>query len=203
MKTPDPRIAGVFQFFYHCAGQKLPVRDVLNTQRQGRKTEPHYENLTENWCRKCMNGRMRSANRREVKYLFLMTRYFNEGHPRNGKLLVVGFLYRAKEKIWRKLSKSIQSGASAFDPENPQECGFFAGDEAKSHFVSADDAYVLKDVKNGRWKFLATEKETEQICLHLRKAKKILKRLRDKVKELELQSKRHGYGKNRQQCAGC
>lgn len=45
-------IAGVLQFFYHCEGERLPVRDVCNTQGQGPKTEPHYENLTENWCSK-------------------------------------------------------------------------------------------------------------------------------------------------------
>ncbi len=203
MKIPNPKIAGVFQYFYHCAGEVLPVRDVINTQRQGHKTEPHYENLTENWCSKCMNGRIKSANRRQVKYLFLITRYFKKGHPRNGKLLVVGFLYRAKEKVWRELSESIQSAASPFDPENPQQCGFFVGDETKSHFVSADDAYVLNDVKNGRWKYLATEKETEQIRSHLQKTKNILNKLRNKVKELESQTKRHDYGKNRKHCAGC
>src|SRR5438876_11190849 len=91
--------AGVFQFFYHCADQELPVRDVVNRQ----KTEPHYENLTENWCGRCMNGRIRSANRRGAKYLFLVTRYFRKDHFLDGKLLVVGFLFRAEDRVWRRL----------------------------------------------------------------------------------------------------
>ncbi|MGA2243331.1 MAG: hypothetical protein ABSH11_15005, partial [Verrucomicrobiota bacterium] len=70
-----------------------------------------------------------------MKYLFLMTRYYRKGHPKDGKLLVVGFLYRANENIWLNLNKSRRDGAAAYDPQNPQECGFFVGDETKSHFV--------------------------------------------------------------------
>jgi hypothetical protein len=59
--NPNQKIVGVFQYFYHCSGEELPVRDVCDRQGHGRKTEPHYENLTENWCSKCMNGRIKSA----------------------------------------------------------------------------------------------------------------------------------------------
>ena len=91
----------------------------------------------------------------------------------NGKLLVVGFLYRAEETTWRKLSKSIQSGVDGFDPEKPSQCGFFAGDEVKSHFVSADKGFVLDGVKNGRWKYFANEGEANEIVIHLGRSKNI------------------------------
>jgi hypothetical protein len=66
MNQPKQKISGVFQYFYHCKEEILPIRDICNTQDHGEKTEPHYENLTENWCSKCMNGRIKSANRRNV-----------------------------------------------------------------------------------------------------------------------------------------
>ncbi len=186
---------GVFQYFYHCSGEELPIRDVCHRQRRNHTTEPHYENLTENWCCRCMNRRIKSANRNNVKYLFLMTRYRNENHLRNGKLLVVGYLYRAKEKVWLKLNQSIQSGVSGFDPEKPQECGFFAGDEKKSHFVSADKAFVLKGEKNSRWKYFAGAEEADKIIAHLKKSKNILWRLRMEVKELKRGANRKGANK--------
>jgi len=88
MKTTKRNPFGIFQYFYHCAGEELPIRDIIKRH----KTEPHYENLTENWCGECMSGRIRSANRHLVDYLFLMTRYFRKGHPKDGKRLVVGYL---------------------------------------------------------------------------------------------------------------
>src|SRR5208282_633154 len=201
----NQKVAGVFQYFYHCSGQELPIRDVCNRQWHGNKTEPHYENLTENWCSKCMNGRIRSANRKEVKYLFLVTRYLNSNHRMNGKLLVVGFLYRAEGKVWRKLSQSIPSGVSGYDSQNPENCGFFAGDEIKSRFVSADKAFVLTGVKNGRWKYFANEDETQKIVSHLEKSKNILQELRKKADELKAQTNldKVKTGKDEKRCKTC
>jgi hypothetical protein len=173
---------GVFQYFYHCKGETLPVRDVLKRH----KTEPHYENLTENWCGTCMNNRIISANRRGVDYLFLMTKFDKENHPSNGKLLVVGFLYRAKEKIWRKLSRKIPSGVNGF--ESRDVCGFFAGDKQKSHFVSAENAYPLgENIKNARWKWFADTDEANRIIKHLKKSPNILQKLQKRVAELKSQ----------------
>src|SRR5438552_3469142 len=151
MRASQEPFSAVFQYFYHCRGEELPIRDVCNRQGHGPKTEPHYENLTENWCSKCMNGRIVSANRRGLERVFLVTRYLRDGHPLNGKLLVVGFLSRAKKGVWRDLSRTIMSGVNAYDNgRTPEKCGFFAGDERRSHFVSAEDAFVLDGVKNAR-----------------------------------------------------
>ena len=179
-------VSAVFQFFYHCKGEELPVRDVLNTNGKGHKTEPHYENLTENWCSKCMRQRIASANRLQVEYLFLLTTYNNPKHRLHGKRLVVGFLHRAQPKIWEKLNHGIQSGARGFDPSRPEACEFFAGD-AKSHFVSAENAYLLDNLANCRWKYFSKRKETMRIVARLRKSPSILPELRNRVKNLAKQ----------------
>src|SRR6266851_7511091 len=108
MQTTNANTAGVFQYFYHCKGEHLPIRDILNTQGQGNKTEPHYENLTENWCGKCMSARIKSANRRGLEYLFLATRYLKPGHPKHGKRMVVGFLHRAEPQVWQVLNHGLR-----------------------------------------------------------------------------------------------
>ncbi|MGP8005098.1 MAG: hypothetical protein ACLPSL_14995 [Smithella sp.] len=199
--NPNQKIVGVFQYFYHCSGEELPIRDILNRQKHGHKTEPHYENLTENWCSECMNGRIKSANHRNLKYLFLITRYRHDNHLRNGKLLVVGFLYRADDKkVWHTLSESRLAEVDGFNSEKPEQCGFFVGDEKKSHFVSADKAFVLDDVKNGRWKYFAYEDEAGKIVDHLKKSKNILEELRKKVKEFENQTNKERHEKRCKTC---
>jgi hypothetical protein len=162
----------------------------------GYKTEPHYENLTENWCSKCMRGRIRSANKLQVQYLLLATTYINPKHHLNGKRLVVGFLHRAEPHIWARLNSSIQSGARAFDPLRPEKCEFFAGD-AKSHFVSADHAYVLPDLKNWRWKYSADLNEATRIIGRLKRVPSILPELRKRLSALKQQMHIEGRCKRR------
>ena len=198
--NPNQKIIGVFQYFYHCSGEELPIRDILNRQKQGHKTEPHYENLTENWCNECMNGRIKSADSRGLNYLFLATRYRNDNHSRDGKLLVVGFLYRAEDEVWHKLSQSKLAKVDGFNSEKPRQCGFFAGDEKKSHFVSAENAFVVDGVKNGRWKYFAYEDEARKIVDHLKKSKNILEELRKKVKVLESQTNEDRHEKRCKTC---
>src|SRR5258706_607744 len=103
-KTGVSEEYGAMNVWMHTLGwtEESPIRDILDRQGHGHKTEPHYENLTENWCSKCMNGRIKSANREEVNYLFLVTRYLNNNHRMNGNLLAIGFLFRAEGKVWHK-----------------------------------------------------------------------------------------------------
>jgi hypothetical protein len=177
---------GVFQYFYHCRGERLPIRDVLNTQRQGHKTEPHYENLTENWCRECAQARIRSANMNGAEYLFLTTRYFNPGSKMDGKRIVVGFLHRARPELWEKLNATLRGGARKYDQENPANCDFFAGDD-RSHFVAAEHGYPLR-VANCRWKWKCPREEAMKIVADLRRHPNILPELRKRVAELEAQA---------------
>ncbi|MBE2226870.1 MAG: hypothetical protein IAE93_05995 [Ignavibacteria bacterium] len=183
MKTNQDAI-GVIHYFYHCIGQELPVRDILNSNGKGHKTEPHYENLTENWFSECHNKRIKLANREMVDYLFLMTRFRNQNSNLNNKLLVVGYLKRAEPSVWIKRSKNIPSGMDPYYPE-PKLCGFFVGDEKKSHFVRAKHAYELKDLDNARHRsWIVDKKEAIKILHQLHKFPNILNELRIKVKEL-------------------
>lgn len=170
----------MFQFFYHCKGEELPVRDFLDRQHHGHKTEPHYENLTENWCSRCMPGRIKSANRHQVEYLFLVTTFRKAGHPRDGKRLVVGFLHRAPPARWSALNAGLRRGATRFRPTQPDACEFFAGD-SESHFVAADDAFDLAGLANPRWKYFADKDEAQKILRHLLRSPNILEKLRRMV----------------------
>jgi len=198
---------GVLQYFYHCKNEELPVRDVTNSRGHGHKTEPHYENLTENWCSKCMPRRIKSANQKSLDYLFLCTHYSKAGHAMDGKLLVVGFLYRAQKEVWQRLSRSIRSGVDPYDDTNPLGCGFFAGDITRSHFVSAEDAYPLKEVRNPRWKWFVPEEQAMHIISHLKKSRNILSKLRNRVAELKAESSqsqnRYEKRKNTRGCTRC
>jgi hypothetical protein len=177
---------GVFQYFYHCRGETLPIRDVLDTQGQGPKTEPHYENLTENWCTRCARARIRSANRNAAEYLFLVTRYVNPGSKMDGKRIVVGYLHRAKPEAWEKLNARLRRDARKYDRENPANCDFFAGD-GRSHFVAAEHGCPLP-VGNCRWVWKCPREEAVKIVAHLRRHPNILPELRKRVEELKKQA---------------
>jgi hypothetical protein len=150
-----------------------------------------------------MRQRITSANKLQVEYLFLLTTYHNRNHRLHGKRLVVGFFHRAEPRVWQKLNHGIQSGAKIFDPSHPEECQFFAGD-TKSHFVSAEKAYVLGNLANCRWKYFSKQDETNRIIAHLRKSPSILPELRKRVKGLE---KQIGFTQHRKtpkgKCHGC
>jgi len=173
---------GVFQYFYHCRGEDLPIRDVLKRH----KTEPHYENLTENWCGECAQARIRSANKNAAEYLFLATRYFNPESKMNGKRIVVGFLHRAKPEAWEKLNATLRDCAVKYDRKNPANCDFLAGD-GRSHFVAAEHGYPLP-VANCRWRWKCPREEAMKIVAHLRRHPNILPELRKRVKELKRQA---------------
>jgi hypothetical protein len=174
---------GVAQYFYHCNGEDLPIRDILNKNGAGSKTEPHYENMTENWCTQCLNVRMKSANRDKVDYLFLMTRYRKSGHKLNGELIVVGYLKRAKESRWIELSQNIPSGATPYGNDK-DNCGFFAGDPKESKFVNVEDGYVLKGIGNARWVYFIDEPLGKKILKKLESGENITNKLIKRASEL-------------------
>jgi hypothetical protein len=186
--TKSEDYAGVFQFFYHCKGEELPIRDILNTQHHGHKKEPHYENLTENWCRPCMEARIKAANANQVDYIFLVTRYHNRRHEDlDGKLLVVGYMRREeKPEVWERLNPGRRRGARKYDRKCPKRCGFFVGNEESSRFVTAGHAYVLKEQPvSGRWiKWYCDTKEANKIINHLKRHGNVLRELKKLAKRL-------------------
>lgn len=186
----EKNYGGVAQFFYHCKEQILPVRDILNTNGKGSKTEPHYENLTENWCNQCMNRRIRSINKHRLDYLFLFTRYYKKNHKNNNKYLIVGYLKRASDNRFIELSKTLKSGVNVFDPEYPEQCGFFSGDFNNSIFVNADDGYLI-NIKHPYYYWFVEKSESIRIIKHLRNCKNILPGLLSLTKKLKRETNKN------------
>ena len=179
---------GVLQFFYHCPDEILPIRDI----RYRGKTEPHYENLTENWCSECMNQQIRSVNSRQLDYLILLTRYNFKGHKFYDKYLIVGYLKRADVNRFIKLNHNLIADVHPFEPDNPETCGFFAGDLKESKFVSADDAYILEGVTNFRHnKRLVSSKYAKSILHHFENKRNILPELIAVAKRLTAERKKN------------
>jgi len=195
----DEKIIGIAQFFFHCRNQVLPIRDILNTNGRGHKTEPHYENLTENWCSECVQKKIKSANSKNLDYLFLYTHYHCKKQDNDDKYLIVGYLKRAKPERWLELNKGLRTDAEPYSQKNPELCGFFAGDLKASRFVSADNAYILY-IKHPYEKYFIKEKEAEKIINKLKLAPNILKDLKKLAIKLDKQIIKISGCKKRKKC---
>ena len=55
----DLEETGRLHFFYHSPSSQLPVRDVLDEQKHGYKTEPYIEKCAENYCLECYQDNIR------------------------------------------------------------------------------------------------------------------------------------------------
>jgi hypothetical protein len=86
---------GRLHFFYHSPDSCLPVRDVLNRQRKGHKTEPYLEKSAENYCRPCIQSNIRGFLRSNEKYLFLLTKR-SKAADDDRQRYVVGFLTKRR-----------------------------------------------------------------------------------------------------------
>jgi hypothetical protein len=87
---------GRLQYFYHSPSSRLPIRDILNEQGQGKKKEPHIEIGAENYWAPCyQRNNIIPFTKSKEKYLFLMTtcrnRKFKDYY---GKKFVVGFIVK-------------------------------------------------------------------------------------------------------------
>ena len=83
---------GRLHFFYHSPASKLPVRDILNQQHKGYKTEPYIEKSAENYCVECNPRNIRGFLKSSEKYLFLFTTRRDEESKHKGKVYVVGYI---------------------------------------------------------------------------------------------------------------
>ncbi|MEK6917129.1 MAG: hypothetical protein AABW92_05290 [Nanoarchaeota archaeon] len=84
---------GRLQYFFHAPSSILPIRDALNEQREGYKTEPHIEVGAENLWKACFqsNNIIPHINSPE-KYLFLMTTCRYPGFDVTGVKSIVGYI---------------------------------------------------------------------------------------------------------------
>lgn len=88
---------GRLHYFYHSPSSVFPVRDVLNEQGEGYKTEPYLEKQAENYCNSCMQSNIKSFLQSRERYLFLVTKCKNKKLSRHfRKLYVVGWLIKQK-----------------------------------------------------------------------------------------------------------
>jgi hypothetical protein len=83
---------GQIQYYFSDKNSLLPVRDVINSQKKGFKTEPHFENGSENFLKKCMQSNIVKVINNDVKYLFLLTRCMNKKLPYYKNQYIVGFI---------------------------------------------------------------------------------------------------------------
>lgn len=84
---------GRLQFFFHSPNSKLPIRDVLNQQKRGYKTEPHIEIGAENYINRCyQSNNIIPFLRSKEKYLFLFTTCKIKDHKYYNRKCIVGFI---------------------------------------------------------------------------------------------------------------
>lgn len=88
---------GRLQYFFHSPSSKLPIRDVLNEQKRGYKTEPHIEIGAENYINRCyQSNNILPFLKSKGKYLFLFTTCKAKDHKYYNRKCVVGFISKKK-----------------------------------------------------------------------------------------------------------
>lgn len=90
---------GRLHFFYHSPSSKLPIRDVLNEQKHGYKTEPYIEKRAENYCVKCYQTNIRGFLKSKEKYLFLFTTCRYKPSKHLGKVYIVGYIEKRRHEL--------------------------------------------------------------------------------------------------------
>lgn len=146
---------GRIKFFFHCPDSKLPVRDILNKQGKGVKTEPHIEKNAENYCNKCYQPNVIIPFlRSDEKYLFLFTTCKNEKMKKYyNRQFIVGYITK-ENALFRTDHWAVQG---------------------KTFIYSFSDAYPLITKANPRHqKRKKAEKETSKILDHFESKTNIL-----------------------------
>ena len=159
---------GRLHFFYHSPSSKLPIRDVLNEQNHGYKTEPYIERGAENYCMDCNQLSIRGFLKGCEKYLFLFTTCRGGQSRHVGKIYVVGYI---KKKSWELRRK-----------------GLYAVMGPLKVFSFSDAYYLGKSTSNNNPRQLPkslSERETQHILDHFEGKKDILNRCRTAVERLK------------------
>lgn len=162
---------GRLQFFFHSPSSELPVRDLLDEQRRGAKTEPHLEKGAENYCARCYqpNNIVPFLESTE-KYLFLFTTAKRSERRYRNKKFIVGYIM--KKKAIRRTDGKKKWWAVA----GPTE------------MYSFEDSFPLEDLirnpKNVRVKILNPDR-TARVIQHFSKRSNILKECLAELHRLE------------------
>ncbi len=166
---------GRVQYFFHSPSSELPVRDILNEQKQGHKTEPHIEIGAENYICCCYqkNNIVPFLKSRE-KYLFLFTTCKKrelEGYY--DKRFIVGYITKTKQIFI--------------------DCDSHYAVRGETRLFSFEDAYPLEclisNPKEIRMLKLLPAK-TKKILNHFQGRKNILYNCVRKIKKLDENNKK-------------
>lgn len=161
---------GRLHFFYHSPSSKLPVRDILNQQGKGYKTEPYIEKSAENYCVECYPRNIRGFLKSSEKYLFLLTTCRNDEWKHKGKIYVVGYIKKERCEVRPK--------------------GFYAV-TGSLNLYSFDDAYCLgKSTAHNNPRQLAKKlsgRKTQQMLDDFEGKTNILGQCRTEVERLKKQ----------------
>ena len=164
---------GRIQFFFHSQSSKLPIRDILNEQKRGHKTEPHIEIGAENYICCCYqkNNIVPFLESRE-KYLFLFTTCKNkELGGYYDKRFIVGYI-----------TKQTFIG-----------CYSHYAVRGETRLFSFEDAYPLEclvsNPKEIRRRKLSPA-ETKKILNHFQERKNILYNCVREIKKLDENNKK-------------
>ncbi|MDP3733705.1 MAG: hypothetical protein Q8R37_00605 [Nanoarchaeota archaeon] len=121
--------SGMVKYFFHSPSSILPVRDVLNEQNYGCKTEPHIEKNAENYINPCYQSNIQRFAARDAKYLFLITTCRNKELEQYNQQLVVGYII--KENI---LPRPSPRGGTHLSVQGP------------TFLYDFSDSIVVKDI---------------------------------------------------------
>lgn len=158
-RLEDLTETGMVKYFFHSRLSSLPVRDVLNSQDRGFKTEPHIEKNAENYLNRCYQGNIKKFAESERKYLFLTTMR-RDVSVKKQRQYIVGYL--EKEKVEKR---------------NSPEGGTHLAIIGPTSLYAFDDAILVADIFDWRsftrghltGKPWVDERKTEQILEHFSK----------------------------------
>jgi len=160
---------GRVQFFYHSPSSTLPIRDVLNEQREGAKTEPHIEIGAENYLAKCYQNNIIDLINNNEQFLFLFTTCRHKKMLQYGKKFIVGYIDRTDyDKIGRgKNSRYYIKG--------------------KTYLYEFSDSISLSKLgySEGTRRKCINEKDCHKILNHFKNKKNIVKKCIDEIISLD------------------
>lgn len=167
---------GRLQYFFHSPSSEFPIRDILNEQNQGHKTEPHIEIGAENYINCCyQSNNIIPFLKCKEQHLFLFTTCKSQNlKDHYGERFIVGYIMK----------------------QGLIDCNEHYAVRGTTRLYSFKDAYPLrrlfpkhKNIKNIRIKRLSTE-ETEKILNHFKGKRNILRRCVEEIKRLDNMNKK-------------
>ena len=171
---------GRLQYFYHSPSSELPIRDVLNEQKQGHKTEPHIEIGAENYWYACyQSNNIIPFLKSDEKYLLLFTTCKNKTLTEfYGKKYIVGYIEK------QTMGESPKHQKSSCQKTGVKSKRFVKGNTFLFNFSDSISLNVL-----GFSKFTRVKKTnlamTEKILDHFKGKENILKECVNEIKRLD------------------